>query len=109
MLLGILRKILAGLGKDDPLVGVYERLEGRNREFDVGRNAGLILRSVQCRLEALAVQAEHRLAEHLDESAVRVPGEVLVAGLRRQSADALVVEPDVEDGVHHPRHREFPA
>ena len=48
-------------------------------------------------------------AEHLDQSAVGVPGEPLVVGELRQRLDRLVVQADVEDGLHHPRHRELRA
>ena len=57
-------------------------------------------------LELVAVDVEHDLAEHLHEAAVGVVGEPLVAGLLREPTDRHVVEPQVEDGVHHPRHRE---
>ena len=36
-----------------------------------------------------------------------VEGEARVAGELRQPLGDLVVQPDVEDGVHHPRHREL--
>ncbi len=57
-------------------------------------------------LEKVAVGAHDRLGEHLDEPAVRVPGEALVTGLLGQAVDGEVVEPDVEDRVHHPGHGE---
>ena len=57
-------------------------------------------------LEQLAVDVEHDLAEHLHEPPVRVVREPLVPGLLGQAADRAVVEAEVEDGVHHPRHRD---
>ena len=60
-------------------------------------------------LEPRAVDVEHDAAVHRDEAAVRVVGEALVVGARGQALDALVVEPEVEDGVHHPGHRELGA
>ena len=60
-------------------------------------------------LEELAVDAQHGLAEHLDQAAVGVPREALVAGLRGEPGDGLVGEADVEDGVHHAGHRELRA
>ena len=109
LLVGILRELLAGLGEDDCLVVVDECLERCDRKVDIGRDSRLLLRTIECSLEALAMEAEYRLAEHLDEPPVRIPGEVLVAGLLGQPAHALVVEPDVEDGVHHPGHRVLAA
>ena len=57
-------------------------------------------------LELVAVDLEHDLGEHLDEAAVRVPGEAIVARLLGQSTHRHVVESEVEHGVHHPGHRE---
>ena len=56
--------------------------------------------------EALVRDAVDRLAEHLDEAPVAVARELLVAGRAREPRDGDVVEPDVEDRVHHPRHRD---
>jgi hypothetical protein len=58
-------------------------------------------------LEELAVDAEDGLAEHLDQAAVGVPGEPVVAGLLGQALHRLVGEADVEDGVHHAGHGEL--
>jgi hypothetical protein len=60
-------------------------------------------------LERLAVDAEHDAAVHGDEAAVRVVGEALVARRVGEALDALVVEAEVEDGVHHAGHRELGA
>ena len=49
--------------------------------------------------------AEHRARVHGQEAAVAVPGEPGIAGRRGQALDRGVVEPQVEDGVEHPRHR----
>ena len=46
------------------------------------------------------------LAEHLDQPAVAIARELLVARRARETRDRLVVEPDVEDRVHHPGHRD---
>ena len=53
----------------------------------------------------MALQVEHDVAVHLHEAAVAVPGEALVARLLGERLHRLVVEADVEHGVHHARHR----
>ena len=58
-------------------------------------------------LEVLALDAEHGLAEHLDQPSVGVPGEALVAGLLGQARHRLVAQADVQDRLHHPGHREL--
>jgi len=56
-------------------------------------------------LEIVVVDVEHHVRIHLDEAAVGIEGEALVAGAGRQRADRGVVEAEIEDGVHHARHR----
>ncbi len=66
-------------------------------------------RLVQHRLEALGVGVKRHLGEELDEAPVRVQREAPVVGRLRQALDRLVVEAEVEDRVHHSRHRELRA
>ncbi len=57
-------------------------------------------------VESLIVDAKGDFAEQLDEAAVGVVGEALVAGLLDQARERLVVEPEVQYRVHHARHRQ---
>ena len=57
-------------------------------------------------LEAMAGDLVDDLAVHLDESPVRVEREPRVPRGRRQTLDRDVVQAEVEDRVHHPRHRD---
>jgi hypothetical protein len=52
---------------------------------------------------------EHHVAVHLDEAAVAIVGEARTVALGFQRLDGLVVEAEVEDGVHHARHGELGA
>ena len=59
------------------------------------RSASVLARAlrldrVELVLEEVAVDAEHDLAEHLDEAAVGVLGEALVAGQRGEALQRLV-------------------
>jgi hypothetical protein len=54
----------------------------------------------------MILDAEHDLPVHLDEAAIAVIGEALVAAPPCQPRDGPVVEPEVEHGVHHARHRD---
>ena len=49
--------------------------------------------------------AHDHVAEHVDEAAVAVPARALVAGFLDEAEHRLVVEAEVEDRVHHARHR----
>ncbi len=55
------------------------------------------------------VEAEHHVRIHGDEAAIAVIGEAAVARQFRQRLDGLVVEAEIEHGVHHARHRGAPA
>ena len=56
--------------------------------------------------EIIGGHAEHDLAEHLHEATVRVPGEARISALECQTTHGHIVESQVEDRVHHARHRE---
>ena len=51
------------------------------------------------------LDAEHDVAIHLDEATITVPCEALVFGGGGEGFHGLVVEAEVEDGVHHAGHR----
>jgi hypothetical protein len=48
-------------------------------------------------------------AEHRDEAAVGVPAEALIAADGDEALEGRLVEAEVEDRVHHARHRELGA
>ena len=56
-------------------------------------------------LEAVGIDVEHDVGIHLDETAIAVIGEALVARRLGERQHRFVVEAEVEDGVHHARHR----
>ncbi len=105
----LLRERRPGLLLDDLLEAPHQLLQVGGVQIEVGAAALGLLGRVELALEQLAVDVEHGLAEHLDQPPVGVPGETLVAGLLGQAGDAGVVQPEVQDGVHHPGHRVLPA
>jgi hypothetical protein len=78
----------------------------RRVEVQVGLCAFRLLGGVQGVLEMVTTDTECGLAEHLDQPSIGVEREPLVTGLQCQSAHRLVVQSDVEDGLHHAPHRE---
>ena len=106
LLLRVLREVDASVGLHDALERLDETGEVFGGELRVGLHAALVTQRGERMLEALGVDVEHDLAEHLHEPAVRVVGEPLVLRLLGEALHRRVVEPEVEDGVHHPRHRE---
>ena len=109
LLVGVGREILSGLAADDRLVVLDQLREGLGPNVGVFGDAQLLLVLVELVLKLLGVDAENDLAEELDEAAICVVGEALIAGQLRQGSPRLVVQSKVENGVHHPRHRELRA
>jgi hypothetical protein len=56
--------------------------------------------------EAMPADPFDDFAEHLHQASVGVVREPRVIGARRETRRGLVVQPEVEDRVHHPRHRD---
>ena len=108
---------------DDLLVDGDELLEIVDVEIGVlGALAVLLLGGVERLVEAvvgdfravLALDDVRRdvhddPAEHGDEAAVRVPAEALIAADGDEALERCLVEAEVEDRVHHARHRELGA
>src|ERR671921_2817861 len=57
-------------------------------------------------LEKISRCLQDYLPKCLYEAPVRVLGEALVLRTLRQPVNGVVVEAEVQDGVHHPRHRD---
>jgi len=105
----LLRELPPGVLAHDPLVRLDQRPQVTGVQIEIVVRALGLLGVVQRTLEELAPDIENGLAEHLDQPPVGVERKSLVAGLLRQPQDRLVVEPDVQDGVHHPGHGELAA
>ena len=88
--------LLVALDQLGPVVG---------GEIGVERVAVALLVVVEHFLEVIVADAEHHVGIHGDEAPVAVIGEAPVAGFLRQRLDGLVVEAEIEHGVHHARHR----
>ena len=68
------------------------------------RRAGALARRRKRLLEAVRVDSGDDVAVHLDQPPVCVVGETRVLGRAREPHDGLVVQPEIEDRVHHPGH-----
>ncbi len=88
--------------RDDgaPVVGVKLRVQG---------DCALLLVLFERLLEFMMRDAEHDGGIHFDEAPVAIEGETLVAAFLGQRADGVVVEPEIEHGVHHAGHRSATA
>ena len=101
----------AGAPLDDGLVALDELFEFGGAQFVVMRDARLGADLFKRCFEgagfvlAARVDPHYHVAIHLNEAPVAVVGEGLLAGLPRERRYGLVVEAEVENGVHHARHR----
>ena len=73
-------------------------------QLDVLRDALFLLHLVDQSLEILFADLHHDVRIHLNESSVAVPRPSGVAGFLRQNFDHLIVQAEVQDGIHHARH-----
>ena len=100
----IVRRRRPGVFAGDVLEVAGDRLQLIIRELVVQFHpgTGLVLR--QALLKGLRRDLLHHLGVDLDEAAVGVPGRPPVAHHLAQSFDDVVVDAEVEDGVHHTGH-----
>ena len=105
LLVRILREILAGLARHRFLVAADQFDPVVAGEIGVERVALAVLEGVEDVLEMMMLEAEHHVRIHGDEAAIAVIGEAAIAGQFGERFDGLVVEAEIEHGVHHARHR----
>ncbi len=101
----ILREGLTDLALDHFLVAGDDRPPILGAEIRVEIGTGIELVVVEYFLEQMMLDPQHDLPVHLDEAAVGIIGEALVAAAPRQALDRLVVEAEIEHRVHHAGHR----
>ena len=89
----------------DTHVLCHQRLPVVGSHLRIGVVARVFLGDFQRFLEQPVVEAEHHVGVHLHEATIAVPGKALIARGGGKALHRLVVEAEVEDGVHHARHR----
>ena len=100
----ILREGLAGLLLDAGLVARDDLAPISRVEVGVEHVAVHVLVFFEDFLEIVVAEIEHHIGIHLDEAAIAVPGETLVASRFGHRDHGLVVKAKVEHCVHHAGH-----
>ena len=98
------RERRAGFAGDHVLVFGHHVLPVLRAEGGVLGHAGGVFGVFDDVFEVVVIDAEHHAAVHLDETAIAVPGEARIAGGGLQADHGIVVQAEVQHGVHHPRH-----
>jgi hypothetical protein len=101
----IVGEVAAGFLADDRLVAVDERIEILLSQLGVEVDSAVLLGDLERLLEQAVIDAHHYVGVHLNEAAVRVPGEAFVPSLLGEADHRHRVQPEVEHGIHHAGHR----
>mmetsp|Transcript_37749 Transcript_37749/g.118185 ORF Transcript_37749/g.118185 Transcript_37749/m.118185 type:complete len:920 (-) Transcript_37749:644-3403(-) len=88
----------------DVLVLLAELLEVVGGKVGVGRDAAVGAHGEELLLEEAVLDAEHDVAEHVQEAAEGVVGEARIVRLGRERRGHVIVEAEVEYRVHHAGH-----
>ena len=98
----------AGVLQHERLIGVHELAQVVDVEAGIVHARATVLEVGERGGEHLGLDPEHGAPEHLDETTVGVEGEAF-ATVTGQAVHGLVVQADVQDRLHHARHRELRA
>ena len=98
------RKGLAGLPLHDRFELADEVIELGRAKIGIARDRGRLLLRLERVIEFLGRDVEHDAAEHRDEPPVGVRRKSLVLRQRGEALASVIVQPEVEDRVHHPGH-----
>ena len=104
LILGVLREGSALVVLVDLLEGADQLLQVLGSQVNVVLDALGFLHLIDLDLEQALRDHHDDVGEHLHEAAVAVVCETGVVGLLGQTLDCLVVQAEVQDGVHHAGH-----
>ena len=104
LLVGILGEGTALVVLIDLLEDTHQFLQVVGSQVGVGLVALGLLHLVDLHLEQALGDHHDHVREHLDETAVAVVGKAGVVGLLGQTLHGLIVQAQVQDGVHHAGH-----
>ena len=100
-----LRKNAAAFLKHNLFVGIDEGFEMITGQPGVIEHATAKLQLFEGILKQAVIDLHHHIGIHLDEAAVAVIGKAFVIGPSGKSGDGGVVQAEIQDRVHHSRHR----
>jgi hypothetical protein len=101
---GDLGEVPPGLLTDEALELFRQRAKPVHADFGVEPHALAVLEGLETHFEIPEFQAEDDVSEHRQEPAVAVVREAVAPGAGGETPRAVVVETEVEHGVHHSGH-----
>ena len=104
LLFGVLGELFALLLQVNLLEFLDQFLQVVGVQLNVLLHALALLHGVDALLKEALAQLHDDVRVHLDEAAVAVVGKAGVVGLLGQAFNSLVVQAQVQDGVHHAGH-----
>ena len=101
----ILRKIALGVLANDFLRRAGDFFQRPPIEIGIVFGAAALLCGLQHLLKFMLGDFQHDAAEHLDEPPIGIPGKAWIVAAARQRFHAFIIEAEIQDGIHHSRHR----
>ena len=105
LFVGVLRELPSGLLLNHLQEQLTDFLQISGGERHIDFHPGAALDCFEMLIEEMIVDAQRDLAKQLDETAISVIAETLVTRELDQPIQGGFVQAQVEDGVHHARHR----
>ena len=106
LFLRILWESFAALCLHELLIRANDGFQIFARQIDVIDHMGFFLLLIKDRVEFCLGNSQNHIAEHLYETTVAVQREPSASGQRGQSLDALIVQSQIQNGIHHTGHRD---
>ena len=109
LLVRILRKVALGVFLHDLLVFRDHFFQRFGIEVGIELRLFLLLLGVEDFVERRFRNLQHHVAEHLNQTAVGIVGKARVIAALRERFDALIVQAEIENRIHHARHGKLRA
>ena len=101
----ITRKRLAGFTLNHRLIFIDNLLPTFSR--DIGILNQILITLITCNhiFKFMMIDSQNHIAIHLDKPAIRIPRKTRITRARLKAFNRLVIQPQIEHRIHHPRHR----
>ena len=74
-------------------------------QFSIEIIAIIFLDDFQRIFKRTVIKAEYHIGIHLDETAIAIPRKAFITRYAGKRLHRIIIQTKIEDGIHHPRHR----